>query len=53
MVTKAITDKSSRKGPILVKGTTKQDCYDIIGNVKEILDIKVESDGEVRNVIWH
>jgi carbamoyl-phosphate synthase large subunit len=53
MVSKSITDKSSRKGPILVKGTTKQDCYDIIGNVKEILDIKVESEDEIKDVIWH
>jgi biotin carboxylase len=38
-----VIDKSSRKGPILIYGKTKQDCYDVINNVKKVLRIEVKT----------
>ncbi len=52
MHTLSIKDKSSRKGPILVKGRTKEDCYNIIDKVKKILDIQVSTSSEIKNIIW-
>lgn len=43
----AARDKYSRKGPILVCGKTKEDCYNVIKQVKDILQIRVlTSNGE-------
>ncbi len=52
MECKSITDKSSRKGPILVSGKTKQDCYDVIEEAKKRLVIKVTNKGQLQDVIW-
>lgn len=52
-VSNSITDKSSRKGPILVRGESKAKCYDIIEQVKKTLDIKITDNGQDHNVIWH
>ena len=52
MTTQSIRDKSSRKGPILVEGTTKEDCYRTIKKIKYDLQIKIENNGEIRNAIW-
>lgn len=53
MKTKSIRDKSSRKGPILVSGKTKKDCYAVIEKVKQTLDIKVKTKNGVENIIWN
>lgn len=53
MVTGNITDKSSRKGPILVKGATKVDCYVAIERVKSILDIEVTEGNWTYSAIWN
>lgn len=53
MVTNDIKDKSSRKGPILIQGNTKDECYQIIESVKEKINIKVMSDGIEKDIIWH
>lgn len=53
MKTTSIKDKSSRKGPILVKGHSKADCYNVIAEVKSILDIKIESKGGIKDIIWN
>lgn len=53
MVSQSITDKSSRKGPILVKGKTKQECYQVIEQVKKSLHIEVSNGDKISNVIWH
>lgn len=43
----AARDKYSRKGPILVSGKTKEDCYNVIKKVKDVLQIRVlTSNGE-------
>lgn len=48
-----IRDKSSRKGPILVYGNSKQDCYDAIEKVKETLKIGVKTPGgETDGIQW-
>lgn len=53
MVTDDIVNKSSRKGPILVKGRTKADCYATIECVKSVLDIEVTEQNQTYSVIWH
>lgn len=52
MQTKSIKDKASRKGPILVSGATKKDCYDAIERVKEVIDIRVNTVCGEKEVIW-
>jgi|LFRM01.1.fsa_nt_gb biotin carboxylase len=47
------SDKSSRKGPILVYGKTKKECYDVIDKVKNVLKIEVETPtGEIQGIQW-
>ena len=53
MKTRSIRDKSSRKGPILVQGQTKEDCYKTIKNVKDLLEIEVTDGNCVKNAIWN
>lgn len=53
MTTDSIKDKSSRKGPILVKGRTKDECYSIIETVKNTLKIRVNDGIKERDVIWN
>ena len=48
-----VSNKSSRKGPILVSGNTKKECYDIIDKVKNVLKIEVETPtGEIQGIQW-
>ena len=53
MVSKSIRDKSSRKGPILVQGKSKEECYKIIEKVKELIDIEVDGRDGKENIIWN
>lgn len=48
----AIRDKSSRKGPIIVQGRSKEDCYRIIEKVKSTCRVNVESNGLVYDALW-
>ena len=53
MKTGKVVDKYSRKGPIVVFGNEKNDCYDIIQCVKQKLDVKIESvDGIIKGTLW-
>ncbi|MBP9989029.1 MAG: ATP-grasp domain-containing protein [Ruminococcus sp.] len=52
-VSKSILDKSSRKGPILVKGLTKEDCYNVIDKIKKTVKIEVTENKDVKNIIWN
>lgn len=52
MHTSSICDKSSRKGPIIVRGRTKDDCYKTISIVKETLSIKIKTADGVKDIIW-
>lgn len=52
MKTASIRDKSSRKGPILVKGRNKKDCYSVIEQVKKVLKIQVKTSNGEESVIW-
>lgn len=52
MQTKSIKDKSSRKGPILVSGATKEDCYNAIERVKKAIDIRVSTEYGEKEAIW-
>lgn len=52
MHTKSIRDKSSRKGPILISGRTKEDCYTVIEKVKQSMEIKVKTRNGIENIIW-
>ena len=49
---KEIINKSSRKGPILVSGKTKQDCYNVFNQVKSILKIKMLNEKKETSIIW-
>lgn len=53
MKTGSIKDKSARKGPILVKGKTKRECYDIIGQVHNDLIVKTLSQERKTDIIWN
>lgn len=53
MNTPKVSDKSSRKGPILVYGKTKKECYEVIDKVKSVLKIGVETPtGEIQGIQW-
>ena len=52
MQTAPITDKASRKGPILVQGKSRAECMEIISRVKEVLSIKVRTPDGLTGVIW-
>jgi carbamoyl-phosphate synthase large subunit len=48
-----VRDKTSRKGPIVVCGQCKQECYDVMAQVKQVLKIDVEtSTGEIKGIEW-
>ncbi len=47
-----IRDKSSRKGPIVVQGKTKSDCYAILEKIKEKLKIELENPTKETRIIW-
>lgn len=49
----SITDKSSRKGPIIVEGNCKTDCYNIIEDIRPILQIETEKNGEIQGIVWN
>lgn len=51
--TKPILNKGSRKGPIIVEGAGKKDCYEVIKKVKEKIDIKLlNTEGKIESIIW-
>ena len=52
MHTCSICDKSSRKGPIIVCGKSKDDCYKTISIVKETLSIKIKTVAGIEDIIW-
>lgn len=48
-----IKDKSSRKGPFLIKGCTKDECLNVMKKIKSTFDISiVDSAGNSKGVIW-
>ena len=47
-----IKDKSSRKGPVIVQGKSKEACYQVIDKVKSNLQIEVESNGKIVGALW-
>ncbi len=48
----SITDKSSRKGPFLVKGTTTEECQKTFEAIKKLLEIKVKTAEGIKLIIW-
>lgn len=49
----SIRDKSSRKGPILVYGKNKEDCYNVAKKVEKTLSITVKNKNKMDSIIWH
>lgn len=45
-------DKSSRKGPILVYGETEDACNEVFEQVKQKLNIQVETDAGQKGIQW-
>jgi|CZCB01.1.fsa_nt_gi carbamoyl-phosphate synthase large subunit len=46
-------DKTSRKGPVVVYGRCKEDCYAVMDEVKQILQIEVRTPaGEIKGIQW-
>ena len=52
MCVSAARDKYSRKGPILVKGDTKDDCYTAIEKVKALFRVKVNTPNGIQESYW-
>ena len=48
----AARDKYSRKGPILVKGETKNDCYAAIEKIKKFFRVKVQTIDGMKESYW-
>ncbi len=48
----AARDKYSRKGPILVKGATKADCYKVIEEIKRYFKVFVQTANGVSESYW-
>ncbi len=53
MVSGSMRDKSSRKGPILVLGKSKEDCYSVAEQVRSVLEIKIETEDGIKNPVWN
>lgn len=51
-VCKPITDKSSRRGPILIKADNVADCISVFEKVKEKLKITIDDGKSVKGIIW-
>ncbi len=52
METEVMTDKGQRKGPILIKTSTKEDCENTIRKIKAVFEIDVETSEGVKGIIW-
>lgn len=52
MCVAAARDKYSRKGPILVMGNTKEDCYTAIEKVKALFRVKVNTSTGIKESYW-
>ena len=52
MHTAPISDKASRKGPILVQERNRDECLQVISRVKEVLSIRVRTSEGLVNVMW-
>lgn len=50
--TEQLKDDSGKYGPILIKGTSEEECYKVIDQVKSIVVIKVKTDNGIENMIW-
>lgn len=51
-VCKPITDKSSRRGPILIKADIVDECMSVFEKVKEKLKITIDDGKNVKGIIW-
>lgn len=52
METKVATDKGNRMGPIIIKGKTKEQCENIINEIKNVFEIDVETSDGIKGIIW-
>ena len=53
MTTQRMTYKGARKGPILVRGTDRQNVENNIREVQRILKINVKGeDGSISGIVW-
>ncbi|WP_292470400.1 ATP-grasp domain-containing protein [Methanolobus sp.] len=53
METKTATDKGNRMGPIIIKGKNKEQCENIIHEIKSLFEIDVETSEGIKGIIWH
>ena len=47
-----IKDDTGKYGPILFQGSSREECYDTISNVKNTLKIITESGGKKHGIVW-
>lgn len=47
-----IKDKSMRKGPVIVFGKSRKDCYEVMKEVQRTLEIDVVTKNGVKGIIW-
>ena len=50
--TALISDKTMRKGPILLKGSSRQDLEETLNRVKNTLNIRVETPKGIKGIEW-
>ncbi len=50
--TKTLCDDSEKYGPIIVYAHSEEECYRTIEQIKDILDIKIDTKNGLENLIW-
>lgn len=52
MKTSPIKDKSSRKGPILIRGDSKENCFEVFESARKMISIEVDTGNGIQSAIW-
>lgn len=47
-----LSDDTTKYGPILVSGDSREKCFEILKKVEETLEIITENDGRLSSIIW-
>lgn len=50
--THVLRDDGDKYGPILIVASSREECYDIIDQVKKTISIKVKTNDSIENLIW-
>lgn len=47
-----LSDDTTKYGPILVSGDSREECFDILKGVEDTLEIVTENNGRLSSIIW-